>query len=87
MPGKYCTGEEKARIIAWMQENIPIKTICKRTGRAKSTIMKVLSWASGLAYNVVPVHNYVGGRQKKNLNATNCLLKSELKKDPQLTAS
>ena len=87
MHGKYCTGEEKARIIAWRQETVPIKTICERTGRAKSTFMKVLFLASGLAYNVVPVHKYGCGRQKKTLNATDYLLKRELKKDPRLTAS
>ena len=65
MPGKYCTVEEKAQIIAWRQENVPIQTKCECTGRAKSTIMKVLSLASGLAYNFVPVHKYRGGRQKK----------------------
>ena len=47
----------------------------------------VLSLASGLAYNVVPVHKYKGGRQRKTSNATHCLLKRELKKDPRLTAS
>ena len=67
--------------------NVPIKTIFERTGRAKSTIMKVLSLASGLAYNVVPVQKYGGGRQKKTSNATDCLLKRELKKDARLTAS
>ena len=62
MHGKYCTGEEKARIIAWRQDNVPIKSIFECTGRAKSTIMKVLSLASGLAYTVVSVHKYGGGR-------------------------
>ena len=87
MPGKYCTGMEKARIIAWRQDNVPIRTICERTGRATSIIMKVISLASGLACNVVPVHKYGGGRKKKISNATDCLLKRELKKDPRLTAS
>ena len=87
MPGKYCTGKEKARINAWRQDNVPIRTICERTGRAKSIIMKVISLASGLACNVFPVHKYGGGRQKKTSNATDCLLKRELKKDPRLTAS
>ena len=49
--------------------------------------MKELSLASGLAYNVVPVNKYGGGRQKETSNATDCLLKRELKKDPRLTAS
>ena len=48
--------------------------------------MKVLSLASGLAYIVVPVHKYGGGRQKTS-NATYCLLKRDLKQDPRLTAS
>ena len=38
-------SEEKARILAWRYENIPIKEICHRTGQAKSSIMALLAAA------------------------------------------
>ena len=71
MPGNYCNGEEKARIITWRQENIKIKTMCDRTGRAKSTIMKVLAASSELEPNFI----HGGGMQKKTSNAADGLLK------------
>ena len=46
MPGNDCNGEEKAR--TWRQDNITTKTMCERTGRAMSTIMKVLAASSEL---------------------------------------
>ena len=48
MPGNDCNGEEKARTITWRQENITTNTMCERTGRAKSIIMKVLAASSEL---------------------------------------
>ena len=45
MPGKYTSSEEKARILAWRQEKVSIKEICARSGRAKSTVMKLLASA------------------------------------------
>ena len=30
MPGKYTSDEEKARILAWRQQNVPIKVICEQ---------------------------------------------------------
>ena len=49
--------------------------------------MNVLSWASGLAYNVVPVHKYIRRWKAEEDFECNRLLTIELKKDPQLTAS
>lgn len=65
MPGKYTSGEEKARILAWRQENVPIKVISERSGRAKSTIMKLLASGKGLPSNAIPNHKYGGGRRRK----------------------
>lgn len=87
MPGKYCSGEEKVRIIAWRQEHVPIKTISQRSGRSKPTVMRILAAASGLPPNTVPMHKYGGGRRKKTSNTTDTLLKRELYKNPRLTAS
>ena len=80
MPGKHCNGQEKTQIIAWRQENVTIKTICERSGRAKSTIMKVLASSSGLKPNVIPVHKFKDGSPKKTSNAIDGLLERELKK-------
>ena len=75
MPGNYCNGEENAQIITWRQENITIKTLRDRSGRAKSTIMKVLAASSELEPNVI----YGGGMPKKISNATDGLLKMLMK--------
>ena len=83
MPGNDCNGEKKARTITWRQENITTKTMCERTGRAKSTIMKVLAASSELEPNVI----HGGGMPKKTSNATDGLLKMYLNKNPRLTAS
>ena len=37
MPGKYTSGEEKARILAWRQEKVPIRVMCEQSGRGKQT--------------------------------------------------
>lgn len=36
MVHKYLSQEEKARILAWRQENVPIKEIVRRSGRPES---------------------------------------------------
>ena len=86
MPGKYTSSEEKARILAWRQEKVPIKEICARSGRAKSTIMKLLASSKGLPVNTVPKHKFGGGRRKKTSNTTDKLIKREVEKNPRLTA-
>jgi len=48
MPGKYSNNDEKACILAWIKEKVPIKIICKCKRRARSTIMKLLSSAKRL---------------------------------------
>ena len=65
MPGKYTSSEEKARILAWRQEKVPIKEICARSGRAKSTIMKLLASSKGLPVNTVPKHNSEEDEEKR----------------------
>ena len=80
MPGKYTSSEEKARILAWRQEKVSIKEICVCSGRAKSTVMKLLASAKGLPPNKVPKHSFGGGRNKKTSNATDALIKREVQK-------
>ena len=86
MPGKYTSSEKKARILAWRQEKVSIKEICACSGRAKSTIMNLLTSAKGLPPNKVPKHRCGGGRKKKISNATDNLMKREVQKNPRLTA-
>ena len=37
MPGKYTGDEEKANILVWRQEKMPIKVMCEQSGRGKAT--------------------------------------------------
>ena len=66
MPGKYTTNEEKARILAWRQENVSIKLICERTGRGRVTIMRILAAAKDLQRNTVPlsINSAVAGKKR-----------------------
>ena len=86
MPGKYTSDEEKARILAWRQENVPIKVICEWSGRGKPTIMSLLAAAKDLPNNTVPKHKFGGGRKKKTSPNTDTIIKQELQKNPCLTA-
>ena len=85
MPGKYTSDEEKACILAWRQENVPIKVICERSGRGKATIMKLLAAVKDLLKNTVPKHKFGGGRKKKTSPHTDTIIIRELQKNPRLT--
>ena len=43
VPGKYASDEEKAGILAGRQEKVSKIIICKRSGGAKSIVMKLLA--------------------------------------------
>ena len=86
MPEKYTSNEEKARILAWRQENLPMKIICERSGRGKATIMRLLAAAEDLPNNTVPKHKFGAGRKKKTAPHTDTIIKRELQKNPRLTA-
>ena len=85
MPGKHTSDEEKARILAWRQENVPIKVICERSGRGKATVMTILAAAKELPCNMVPKHKFDGGKRKTS-KFTDAIVKQELQKNPRLTA-
>ena len=42
MPRKYTSDEEKANILVWRQEKMPIKVMCEQSGRGKATITRFL---------------------------------------------
>ena len=86
MPGKYTSDEEKARILAWRQENVPIKVICEHSGRGKATVMRILAAAKKLTYITVPKHKFGGGRRRKTSKFTDAVMKRELQKNSCLTA-
>ena len=86
MPGKYTNDEEKARILAWRQENVPIKVICEHSGRGKATVMTILAAAKELTYITVPKHKFGGGRRRKTSKFTDAIMKQKLQKNPCLTA-
>ena len=63
MPGKYTSDEEKARILTWRQEKVPITVICKRSGGAKPTVVKLLADAKNLSTTEVFKHKFGEGRR------------------------
>ncbi|CAF3465208.1 unnamed protein product [Rotaria socialis] len=78
---------DKAQIIAWRQEKVPIKTICDRTKQCKRTIMTILSAAKNLPSGSIPLTKPRSGRLKVTSKNTDMLLKREVTKNPRLTAS
>ena len=74
MPGKYTSDGGKARILAWRQENVPMKVICERSGRGNATIMSILTVAKELPRNTVP---------KTISQFTDTIMKQELQKYPR----
>ena len=75
MPGKYISDEEKARILPWGQEKMPMKVICERSGREKATIIRLLAAAKELLNNAVPKHKLGGGKRKKTSRLTETIMK------------
>jgi len=69
-----------------VEKKVPIKIICKRKRRARSTIMQLLSSAKGLPSTAVPKHKFGGGRRRKTSYDANILLRIEIQKKPQLPA-
>ena len=67
MPRKYTSDKEKAWILAWRQENVPIKVICECSERGKVTIMRIVAAAKELPSSTVPKYKFGGGGKKKNL--------------------
>ena len=86
LPGKYTSDEENARILAWRQEEMPIKVICERSGRGKATIMRLLAVAKELPNNTVPKHKFGGGKRRKTSRLTDTIMKGELQMNLRLTA-
>ena len=54
---KRINGEEKVRILAWRQEDLTTKTICRRTKRARSYVMVLLAAACDLTRHAIPLPN------------------------------
>ena len=74
MPGKYTSDEEKARILAWRQENLPIKITYERSGRGKAAVMRLLAAAKDLPNSTAPKHKFGGGRKKKTSPRTDTII-------------
>jgi hypothetical protein len=77
---------KKARIIAWRDENVSIKEICRRSSRAKLSVMAPLAAARKFPDNVVPPTKPKSGRPRKTSKGTDALLRREVRKEPCLTA-
>lgn len=87
MRGTELSAVEKARIIAWRDENVTIKDICARSARGKTSVMKVLSEAKGLPPGGLPVRKPRSGRPRSTSKGTDKLIKREVLKNPRLTAA
>ena len=70
MPGKYTSDEEKARILAWRQEKVPIKFIRERSERGKATMMRLSAGDKELPNNTFPKHKFGGERRRKTSRLT-----------------
>lgn len=86
MTRKPLTDAEKGRILGLREEKVPIKEICKRTRRAKSTIMSLLAKARTLPPNEIPAHKPRLGVKRKTSKTTDRLLKNAVMKNPRITA-
>ena len=75
MPRKYNSDEEKACILVWRQEKMPIKVICEWSGRGKATIMRLLAAAKQFPNNTVPKCKFGGGRRRKTSRLTDTIMK------------
>jgi len=82
MPGIHSNNDEKVRILAWTKKKVPIKIICKRKRRARSTIMKLLPSAKALPSNAVLKHKFGGGRRRKTSYAADTFLRIEIQTKP-----
>ena len=48
MGPKNLTDQEKARILAYHEENVSVKEICRRTGKGKTAVYSLISRAKCL---------------------------------------
>ncbi|KAG0710343.1 Transposable element Tcb1 transposase [Chionoecetes opilio] len=76
---------EKARILAYHEENVSVSEIMRRTGRGRSTIQRLCKEARDLPPTVVPQYKKRPGRKKKTSQLTDKLLKLAVTWNPRLT--
>ena len=65
MSRKNMDGKENVRILAWRQENVIMKKICRCTKRARSPVMTFLAVARDLLQDVIPANKPRSGRPPK----------------------
>lgn len=87
MVGSYLNNEEKARILSWIDEKIPIKEICLRSRRSERTIFRLKNASRDVPKFTVPSHKPIPGRPRLTSKETDKLLRREVLKNPRLTAS
>ena len=54
MGRKRMDGEEKVRILAWRQENVTTKKVCRRTKRSRSSVIALLAAARDQPQDAIP---------------------------------
>lgn len=80
------TDAEKNLILALKEERVTIKEICRRTGRARSTVCGLIAATRFLPPNELPKAKGPSGRKRKTTAETDQLVKKAVIKDPTLTA-
>src|SRR5215469_10985849 len=86
MNKKPLTDTEKARILTMREDHVTVKDICSRTGRSKSTVLRLLSASKKLPPNTIPKHKTRSGCKKKAISATDRFLKKSVIFNPFITA-
>ena len=70
--------EAKDRILAWRQENVIMKKICRRTKSARSSVMTFLAAARDLLQNVIPATKPLSGRPPKTSKHTDDVVATDI---------
>jgi hypothetical protein len=87
MRGTELKDVEKAKIITWCEENVPIKLIAARISRGLTSVKKVIRQSKLVEHGTVPKVSPCSGRARKTTSATDRLIKRILNDNPWLSAA
>ena len=84
MASRNLSEVEKAKIIAWRQDNLSMQEIANRLGRGFSTIKRFLRSTHDMGF--IPQRKPHLGQARETSATTDNLLRREVMKEPKLTA-
>ena len=87
MGKKWMMDAEKARILAWHQENVKMKEIIKRSGRSRTQIYMLIKNSKDLPPNNVPKHTSPTGRPRITKKKDDKFLRLPMLRNPFMTVS